>query len=139
MAGAPVNIGRTLNDDVHVFRAFAEKSYRDRKKNKVRNFAYLLRDEDAADGLSVGLSPGAAVRDLQTNEGYCKIMVGIIHALPYGLQVRIDPEDESHAFICNLPLLTISDQTRERAMLIANELARRSVVITCDPYIPPAA
>lgn len=139
MASTPVNLGDRLNDELHVFRAFAEKNYRDRKKNEVRYFAYLLRDDDTGDGLSVGLSPDAAVRHLQTNEGYCRILVGAIHDLPYGLVVRMDPADEYHAFICNLPLISISDDARVRARLIGGELARRSEVVTCDPYIPPAA
>lgn len=126
-----------MADDVQVFRAFAEKSFRRRKKHQVRYAAYMLREEDARDGLSVGLSPDAAVKYLQTNEGYCQIMVGAIHGLNLGLQVRRDITDESHAFICNLPLLTISDGERERAMFIANRLADQSHVVTCDPYIPP--
>jgi|SRR6266853_1413806 len=138
MASSNVNLGHLLSNDAQVFRAFAEKSYRRRKKSAVRYLAFLLRDEDARDGLSVGLSPDAAVKHLQTNEGYCRILVGEIHALPYGLQVRIDLTDANHAFICNLPLMTISDESRELAMLIANELARKSVVVSCDPYIPPA-
>jgi hypothetical protein len=139
MASTPVNLGYRLNDEVYVFRAFAEKNYRDRKKNEFRYFAYLLRDDDTGDGLSVGLSPSAAVKHLQTNEGYCRILVGAIHALPYGLLVRIDAVGENHAFICNLPLMTISDDSRVRARLISGELARRSEVITCDSYIPPTA
>jgi len=130
------DIGALLPDDRDVFRAFAEKSYRDRKKNKVRYGAYLLRDEDVNDGLSVGLTANSAVQHLNSNEGYCVISVGAIHSLPYNLEVRIDNKDPNHAFICNLPLLTISDANRERAILIAGELARRSKVITCDPYIP---
>jgi len=138
-AALSVNLGALLDDDVEVFRAFAEKSYRRRKNNNnvVRYLAYLLRDDDVGDGLSVGLSPEAAVKHLQTNEGYCRILVGAIHALPYGLQVRVDLADPNHAFICNLPLITISDASRELAMVIGKELARMSIVVTCDPYIPP--
>jgi hypothetical protein len=138
-APPPANLGDCLGDEVTIFRAFAEKSYRHRKKRVVRYFAYLLRDEDVADGLSVGLSPRAAVRYLRTNEGYCQILVGAIHRLPYGLQVRIDLADPDHAFICNLPLLSSSDEARERAIQIGNELARKSDLVTCDPYIPPDA
>ena len=130
------DVGARLSDDRDVFRAFSEKGYRERKKNKVRHGAYLLRDEDVNDGLSVGLTPDAAVQHLNFNEGYCSISVEAIHSLPYDLEVRIDTKDPNHAFICNLPLLTISDAHREKAILIAGELARRSKVITCDPYNP---
>jgi len=138
MGAAPGRLGDILPDDVHVFRAFAEKSYRHRKRKEVRYFAYLLREEDIEDGLSVGLTPEAAVRYLTTNEGYCKISVGAIHGLPHGLQVRRDLEDNEHAYICNLPLRTTSEVELGKAINIGNRLAEKSVVITCDPYIPDA-
>ena len=121
---------------MEVFRAFAEKSYRRRAQNQVRYLAYLLREEDIQDGLSVGLTPRGAVRHLNSNEGFCRILVGTIHGLPYGLEVRADPNDGEHAFIFNLPLGTISDAELERARLIAGALARASQIVTCDPYIP---
>jgi hypothetical protein len=131
------NVGDLLSDDREVFRAFSDKSYRERKTiNRVRSGAFQLRDEDVEDGLSVGLTPASAVRHLQTNYGYCSITVGKIHALPYHLEVRYDLADLEHAFICNLPLLTISDEQRELALLVGGQLARLSVVITCDPFIP---
>lgn len=133
---ANANLGALLGNDRIVFRAFSEKGFRDRKRNKVRPGAYLLREYDVQDGLSVGISPEAAVRYLATNEGYCKISAEAVHSLPYNLQIKIDNNDPDHAFICNLPLLTISDQQREMAMLIAGELARKSEVVTCDPYVP---
>jgi hypothetical protein len=137
MPPAASPLGDPLDSSVQIFRAFAEKSYRNRKKNEVRYFAYLLREVDAADGLSVGLTPAAAVKDLEANEGYCRISVADICALPYGLIVRIDLHDDEHAFICNLPLQTISDESRENARLIGGELARKSYVVTCDSYIVP--
>jgi hypothetical protein len=145
MAAPPViNLGDLLADGTYVFRAFAEKSHRSRNKNAVRYFAYLLREEDARDGLSVGLTPDAAVRNLRTNEGYCQILVGVhhlseIHRLPYQLEVRADATDPNHAFICNLPLSTISDDHRERAIFIAHRLAEKSQVVTCDSYAPAQA
>jgi hypothetical protein len=137
MASSHANLGGRLQDDVQVFRAFAQKSYRSRKKNQVRYFAFLLREDDIYDGLSLGLSPEAAVQHLQINEGYCLISVGAIHSLPYGLEVRSDLTDQHHAYLCNLPLMAISDDTREQAILIGGELARKARVVTCDPFIPP--
>lgn len=134
-APAP-HLGARLPDELEIFRAFGEKSFRDRKKNKVRYFAYLMRDEDAEDGLSVGLTPAAAVKNLANNEGYCRILVGTVHSLPYGLEVRLDREDPEHAYVCNLPLMSISDETREQARLIAGQLADKSTMVTCDCYIP---
>ncbi len=131
------NVGDLLSDDREVFRAFSDKSYRERKTtNRVRSGAFQLREEDAADGLSVGLTPEGAVKHLRTNYGYCSISVEKIHALPHGLEVRFDRTDPEHAFICNLPLLTISDEQRELALLVGGKLARMSVVITCDPFVP---
>src|SRR5689334_18162330 len=116
---ANANLGALLSNEQIIFRAFAEKSFRDRPRNKVRSGAYLLRGIDVEDGLSVGLTPDSAVRYLDRNEGYCSIETGAIHALPYGLHVRIDVNDPTHAFICNLPYMKISDELREKAMLIA--------------------
>lgn len=131
------NVGDLLSDEQEVFRAFSDKSYRERKTiNRVRSGAFQLREEDSEDGLSVGLTPEAAVKHLRTNYGYCSISVGKIHALPHGLEVRADLNDPDHAFICNLPLLTISDERREMALLIGGKLARLAVVITCDPFMP---
>jgi hypothetical protein len=138
MAAADANIGELLADDREIFRAFADKSFRVRKNpppHKIRSGAYLLREDDV-DGLSVGLTPRDCVRFLERNFGYCSILVGQVRALPYALEVRLDAANPGHAFICNLPLLTISDEHRERAMVIAGELARRSHAITCDPFVP---
>ncbi|MBZ5613939.1 MAG: hypothetical protein LAO23_08025 [Acidobacteriia bacterium] len=132
-------LGDLVADGREIFRAFAGKNFRKRKNpppHEVRYFAYLLRDDDVADGLSVGLAPRDAVKDLAENFGYCSILVSIVHSLPFGLEVRVDAADPTHAFICNLPLMTISDVTREQAVWIARELARKSICITCDPYQP---
>lgn len=130
------NLTALLGNEKVIFRAFSEKSFRDRGRNKVRPGAYLLREVDLQDGLSVGLTPEAAVKYLERNEGYCSIETGIVRSLPYGLEVEIDPADPNHAFIKNLPYMKVSDEHREKAMLIAGELARKSLVITCDPYPP---
>lgn len=142
MSAPPITrLGDRVSDDIVVYRAFAEKSFRDRPKNKARYFAYLLREEDVEDGLSVGLTPAAAVRYLSTNEGYCSISVRDIHALGGCIEVRMDKDDPEHAFICNLPFQKISDEERNKARMMAGKLAERSTVITCDPYQPesPAA
>lgn len=136
VSAADNNIGDLLSGDREVFRAFADPSFRKRKTNRVRSGAYLLRDDELNDGLSVGLTPKDAVKYLERNYGYCSLSVSRVHALPYGLEVRFDKADPNHAFICNLPLMTISDERREMAMLIAGELARASNVITCDEYVP---
>jgi hypothetical protein len=135
-SGASSHIGELLGDDVIIYRAFSDRSYRHRKRNKVRSGAYLLREDEVGDGLSVGLTPKDAVKFLSTNYGYCSIAVGIVHGLPFSLKVRADKSDPGHAFICNLPLVTFSDRHREEAMLVAGELARRSKVETCDTYVP---
>lgn len=144
MATSPATpqLGDKLSDGVNIFRAFAEKNFRERKTNPphvVRFWAYLLRADDVADGLSVGITPKASVNNLSRNYGYCTISVGAVTALPDNLSVRSDTSDPEHAFICNLPLLTISDKTRSEAVRIAKELARRSTVVTCDtvPPFPP--
>lgn len=138
-AAANPRLGDKIADEREIFRAFAEKNFRKRKNpppHEVRYFAYLLREDDLADGLSVGLTPRDAIKHLERNYGYCSISVGIIHGLGFDLEVRVDANDDNHAFICNLPIRTISEQTEARAISIARELARRSLAITCDPYDP---
>ncbi|MGA9209791.1 MAG: hypothetical protein WB347_18455, partial [Terriglobales bacterium] len=85
----PPNLGELVSGDTEVFRAFADKSFRDRKKKKVRYGAYLLRDEDVQDGLSLGLTPEASVRYLARNYGYCSIFVRDIVSID-NLEVRLD-------------------------------------------------
>jgi hypothetical protein len=119
-----------------VFRAFTEKNFRERKSTPphvVRFWAYLLRDDDAVDGLSVDITPQASVKHLDKNHGYAEILVGAITSLPDGLQVRIDTSDQEHAFICNLPLMSVSEEMRKEAVRIAKQLARRSTVIAINP------
>jgi hypothetical protein len=140
MATPPVNpkLGERLADGQEVYRAFAYQSYRRRKgapPHEVRHFAYLLGEDDVEDGLSVGLTPRDAVKGLVGNFGYCSISVGVVHSFE-GLEVRADITDPNHAFICNLPLRTISDLSESKAIFLARELARKSICITCDPYIP---
>jgi len=133
---APSHLGEPIDEDIELFRAFAEKNFRERKSSPphvVRYWAYLLRDEDAADGLSVGLTPKASVKFLTRNYGYGSIRVPAVTSMPDSLAVKRDTSDPEHAFICNLPLLTISDISRDAAMRIAKELARRSTAVTCDP------
>lgn len=133
------NLGEILADEQNIFRAFAYPSYRRRKSqppHEVRYFAYLLGEDDQEDGLSVGLTPRDAVKGLAENHGYCSISVGIIHNLPFGLEVRADVTDPNHAFICKLPLKSISEQLEAQAIYIARELARNSIGLCCDSYRP---
>jgi hypothetical protein len=129
------NLGERLPDNVVVYRAFAEKNFRTRP-DKVRYFAYLLREEDIQDGVSVGLTPEASVKYLTRNEGYCSILVEEIHGVGHGIEVRRDKRDPDHAYICNLPFQKISDSSRENAQFIGRRLAEKSKVVTCDSYYP---
>jgi hypothetical protein len=140
----PAQLGELIEEDIDLFRAFAEKSFRERKSSpphRVKYGAFLLREEDVADGLSVGLTPQASVKFLVRNYGYGSILVKQVTSMmdgtvSDGLTVRRDVSDPEHAFICNLPLLTTSDIARDAAMRIAKELARRATGVTCDTYIP---
>jgi len=69
-SSAKQNVGDRLSDTQELFRAFADKSFRDRKRNVVRAGAYYLRESEVDDGLSVGLTPRAAVQHLEKNYGY---------------------------------------------------------------------
>jgi hypothetical protein len=137
-SSTPSQLGEHVDDGVELFRGFADKNFRERKTNSphvVRYWAYLLREDDVADGLSVGLTPKSSVKYLtRGNFGYGSIMSESVTALPDGLSVRRDVSDLEHAYICNLPLRSESDEKLKAAMRIAKDLARKSKVITCDPY-----
>ena len=129
-------LGERIDEDIELFRAFAEKKFRERKNpppHVVRYWAFLMREDDVDDGLSVGLTPRASVKFLSRNHGYASIRVSSITALPDNLLVRRDASDPDHAFICNIPLLTVSDASRDAAMRIAKALARAATAVTCDP------
>jgi hypothetical protein len=132
----PAQLGELIEEDIELFRAFAEKSFRERRASRphrVKYGAFLLREEDAEDGLSVGLTPQASIKFLERNYGYGSIRVHQVTSMPDSLSVRRDASDPEHAFICGLPLLTVSDSLRDAAMQIAKELARRAIGVTCDP------
>lgn len=137
MGAAPASLGTLLGNDVHVYRAFALDGHR-RKNGTVRARAFY-RGLDHADGLSVGRTPEACVAHLATNHGYCRLLVGSVHALPHALSVRTDPEVDGHALIHNIPCIdSASDEERKRAELIAGKLARLAEMITCEPFYPQA-
>ncbi len=131
-------LGSRLAGELTIYRGFPDKGFRKRKSqppHKVEHFAYLLREEDLQNGLSLGITPGDAVRHLVGgNFGYCAISVAEIDAL--GLEVREDADDPTHVYICNLPYQKDSNEARDKATRIAKALARASHDVHCDPYNP---
>jgi hypothetical protein len=131
-------LGPRLPDEQIIYRGFSDKGFRKRKNqppHKAEHFAYLLREEDVQNGLSLGITPWDAVKHLANgNFGYCAISVAAIHAL--GLEVRADTQDPTHAFICNLPYQKSSNEARDEASRLAKALARASFDVTCEPYQP---
>jgi hypothetical protein len=101
---------------------------------------------DHTDGLSLGLTPQAAIEGLSRNFGYCSILVGDIHRLPYGLEVRAVVNHPGHILILKVPCIDGGDDERADAAEIANKLAKLSTLVTCDSYpqindgppLPPA-
>jgi hypothetical protein len=130
-------LGLRLDDETIVYRGFPDRGFRKRKDpppHKAEHFAYLLREEDLQNGLSVGMSAWDSVRHLASNHGYCAILVADIHTL--GLEVRADTADQSHAFICGLPYQRDSNEARAEATRLAKALARASRDVVCEPYHP---
>lgn len=135
MSTTPPRLGAPITESLVVYRAFATKSYRERRKNRVRASAYHLTI-DHIDGLSLGRTPIDAVSELQVNYGYCSINIQDIIQLPYGLEVRPDLDNPNHLLICNVPPMNGTDIERENATLIAGALARISSLQTCDSFPP---
>jgi hypothetical protein len=134
MAAQPLLLGDIIADDIIVFRAFAYEGFRKRKSNKVRAKAFERSCKKHPDGLSLGLTPQACVMGLSENHGYCRILVGEIHSLNHGVQVRVDEETEGHVLICNMPCTDGTDQERELGTWMSAELARLAKPVTCEPY-----
>ena len=134
MATNAPNLGALLTNDAEVFRAFSLDGHRKNGRVRARCF---YRKSDHFDGISVGLTPESAVAHLTTNHGYCKLLVGSVHALPHQLTVRTDPELAGHALIHNVPCIdSPNDNERKRASLVAGELARLAEVVTSEPFYP---
>jgi len=134
MGANAANLGELVDDDADVYRAFSLNGHR--KNQKVRAGCFYRRS-DHHDGISVGLTPENAVADLDTNYGYCKLSVGRVHALPYQLRIRVDPQFAGHALIHNVPCIdSPNDDERKEASLIAGELARVAELVTNEPFYP---
>jgi hypothetical protein len=131
-------LGPRVAAEIIIYRGFPDRGFRKRKNqppHKAEHFAYLLREEDVQNGLSLGATPWDAVRHFAGgNFGYCSIRVGDIDSL--GLEVRIDTTDAAHLFICNLPYQRVSNEARDEATRLAKALARASFDVVCDPYVP---
>jgi hypothetical protein len=132
MGTTPPRLGEPLPDNVTVYRAFSTEGAR-RRPAKVRPRAYY-RALDHTDGLSLGLTPLAAVSGLEVNYGYCSVSVGAIHRLPYGLSVRPDLDNPDHILLCKVPFFTGLDREIGEAEEVAGALARISKAETCDHY-----
>jgi hypothetical protein len=135
MGAQPLNLGDRVDNAATIFRMFAYESFR--RKNKVRDKAWH-RPKRHPDGLSLATTPERAALMLNTNHGYCSILTGDIHSLPYGLAVHFDLDYEGHVLLLNVPCIdSDNDEERKRAELIAGELQRRSVCVTSEPFYPP--
>jgi len=131
MATSPHALGELLARDLEVFRACTCKNFLTNTKTEIRDRAYLRRKKDT-DGLSLGLTPENAVRDVE-NFGVIGTHVGAIHDLPRGLEVRRDPDLEGHALIHGLPYV---EEAETLAQDIAWELVKISRIVHNVAYYP---
>jgi|SRR5580704_10118723 hypothetical protein len=130
-----LTLGNRVDDAATVYRMFAYESFR--RKNRVREKAWH-RPKRHPDGLSLGTTPEYAALMLNVNHGYCSILTGDIHAMPYGLEVHLDADNAGHVLLLNVPCIdSENDEERKQAELIAGELKRKSVWVTSDPFYPP--
>jgi hypothetical protein len=132
MAASALPLGNLLPDESEVFRGFSNRNFLDNSRTVIRDRAYLRRKKDN-DGLSVGVTPQDAVRNLRENYGVSGLSVERIHNLGRGLEVRADIGMIGHALICGLPFVELN---RELAEAIAQELVAISRVVYAEPYAP---
>lgn len=73
--------------------------------------------------LSLGLTPESAVDELYENHGVASLSVMEIHALPYNLMVKPDPQNTTKAEMFGLPIFSTDPVLRGLALTIATDLA----------------
>lgn len=133
MAATPPPLGELLTPATEIFRACTNKNFlKNPLRTEIRDTAYYRKPKDT-DGLSLGLTAEHAVHDLE-NFGVIAAIVRDIHAVPRGLEVRIDPDLAGHALLHGLPYKHENEQLAED---IAWELVRISHIVYNTSYYPP--
>ncbi len=128
---APHALAELVAREAEVFRACTCKNFLNNTRNEIRDRAFLRRRRDT-DGLSLGVTPENAVRDLE-NFGVIGVFAGAIQDLPRNLEVRHDPELAGHALIHGLPYV---DENETLASDIAWELVKISRIVYNTSYYP---
>jgi hypothetical protein len=119
--------------DAEVFRACTNKNFLNNTRSAIRDRAYLRRKKDT-DGLSLGLTPDEAVRELSENFGIIGVFVGAVEDIPERhLSVRPDPDLPGHALLNGLPYV---EENETLATDIAWELVNVSRIVYSSTYYP---
>jgi hypothetical protein len=75
------------------------------------------------------MTAAAALENLNENHGAARLSVLAVHQLPHNLTVGQDPEDATKACLYGLPTYSTEEQQKGRAMTMATDLARISVLV----------
>lgn len=127
--------GPLVPNDQSVYRGMRNANWV--KHGAVNYKAYMLRAASAQfpaeTELSLGLTPESAIDELQENHGVARLSVLAVHQLPHGLTVVADPENNTKAYLYGLLMFSTEEQQRGRAVTMATDLARLSVIVAPLP------
>lgn len=127
--------GPLVPNDQSVYRGMSNSNWV--KHGAVTFKAYMLRAASAQYAaeteLSLGLTPASAIDELRENHGIARLSVLAVHQLPHGLTIGPDPENDTKACLYGLPMFSTEEQQRGRAVTMATDLARISVIVTPPP------
>jgi hypothetical protein len=121
-------IGEIVPDDRIIYRACSRSNFLTASKDAVREIAFQKDGRNHRDGLSFALTPIESIRHLEKNHGIIRIVVGDIHQLGRGLEVRFDAADPLHVLIRNLPCMDRTPEEKELALAVSAELAMKAQV-----------
>jgi hypothetical protein len=129
-------IGELVPDGTIIYRGCSRKNFLTPAKDAVQPEAFQKDGLNHTDGLSLALTRQDSVKGLNKNHGVIAILVGDIHALNRGLEVRFDTTFPNHVLIRNLPCMDRPDE-RADAEARASELALLASVSSPNPILFP--
>jgi hypothetical protein len=131
------DIGEIAPDNLVIYRACSRSSFLTPAKDAVAEVAFQKDGQNHKDGLSLAVSVAESIRYLTKNHGVIRILVGDIHRLDRNLEVHFYASDPLHVVIRNLPCMDRALEEKERALMIAAELAARAEIESASPVPKP--
>jgi hypothetical protein len=130
-------IGDLVPNDTIVFRGCSRKNFLTPAKDAATPEAFQKKGTNHKDGLSLALTLIGSVKPLKKgNFGAISILVGDIHGLNRGLEVRFDLQEDGHVLLRNMPCIDRPHEMQQ-ANEVAKELSARAQVASATPVQIP--